>query len=407
MKADQILHTLLWEEENIPLITSLRADLIKRLFRYLDQLKWAIQKDTSIQGEEFLSLISKLNADELDKFIKGSLISEHLRNFSCSDHKKVINKLLPYLKAQLGSRDVLGQWTSNSEYYLAPQAHTHPPAQKDHINKGDSDYWYTLGTIENCYLNPKTKNGEIIVDFDSFATRKDEPESGILAGKFHPFSAKQKEKIFSKIDEALGILRIYCPAAFNLITVYTQTIRVRKRDGESFGSEQVPREIGSIRLSNTHLDEVNPLILAESIVHESVHNFLSCYEYLYETFSFSYEKNCQARPISPWSDNAIPHASFTHAICVYFAIYNFLQKIPQNDSNKLFIRQRLLACSSGFMQGIPITEYILKIGDTPSHIAGMFLKMQELVIRKENQAQKSIQGVNPRALFRNYYLKGA
>lgn len=374
MHVDQIRITLGWSEVT-PLSAYLFSALHGRVAFLLEELLWVARRQGSPSDLELVRCVESLSDDSRVRLVSGGATFKCLRDFAPHRYAECAEQLRLLARAQLviqnGELEASGgpAWTSDSGSYVPGPGNgrrTIPTSTWDSGVRFDA---------------PRLTTGHV-VDFDSSAVRVDEPRSGVLNGEFLPFTADEKRLILAKFEATIALIKRDAPAAGNLIQTFTRTMRVRKRAQGGHGSEQVPMEIGTIRLSNPHLPEVSPVLLAESLIHETIHNFLSAHEYLIGPFSPEYEFDSVARPISPWSDRPIPHASFTHAICVYYGLWCFLRRAQQHEDTPE-LRERIFTCASGFLQGPSINDFIAIVGRTEPRIAGLFKAMQQDVIAAE------------------------
>jgi hypothetical protein len=204
--------------------------------------------------------------------------------------------------------------------------------------------------------------GEVVsIDFDSPLAIAHEARSGVLSQHFLPLSEKEKAEVVSKLQYAFERINATVPIYGLIICNFVRRIIIRKSydrsEGEAgaerchFGSEHVPRQPGSIRFLNAHLESVRVETCMESIMHESTHNFLAAWELANEMFVLSDPRN---RVTSPWSGNQIPGSSFIHAIFVYYICYRLLRgyligpgKIDEEAKGHL--RDRLANFMAGFL----------------------------------------------------------
>jgi hypothetical protein len=121
--------------------------------------------------------------------------------------------------------------------------------------------------------------------------------------------------------------------------------------------------------------------LAEALVHESIHNLLSTYEYLHMPFVLSRDKK-QYRPVSPWSGNPIPVASFCHAVFVWFALYNMslreLDQVGIGNEQMLAILQRRNQYASGFVAPTRMSDYLRSLAQYSEGFLGVLDKLQDI-----------------------------
>ncbi len=192
----------------------------------------------------------------------------------------------------------------------------------------------------------------IVMDFDSPAARDVRLESSVMCHEPGEFSFEDRSKVTRNLSEAMRYINRISPTFSRLILNYTRAIRLRRCADCQLGSEHITTTIGEIRLLNPQRDEYTPIRLAEALIHESVHNYLSTYEYLNIPFVLS-GASPQYRPISTWSGNPIPVAAFCHAVFVWFALFQFslieLALITSELAGRLPIMRRRNQYAAGFL----------------------------------------------------------
>lgn len=197
----------------------------------------------------------------------------------------------------------------------------------------------------------------IAVDFDSPVARNYEPRSGVLSQPRLDFTDQEKAAVMEKLSRALSAIDEVEPAYGFLIRNFVRRIIVRKSresanddPGRVFGSEHVPRQPGSMRLLNTHLPELSPDALMESLLHESTHNFLAAWELANGPFVPHSQKD---RAVSPWSGNGIPNSSYIHASFIYYVCHRMYTKhllaVGNDPARVPYLHKRLAKFIAGYM----------------------------------------------------------
>lgn len=205
----------------------------------------------------------------------------------------------------------------------------------------------------------------VVIDFDSPFARAI-GDSPLMARPAEDFSPDERENIKCKMHEAYRYIDRVVPTFGRLIRNYTRAARIRKCAAfTDVSSEHVTNTIGEIRLMNVHQDAYSMLKVAESLVHESVHNLLSTYEYVYGHFLVRQDDR-NYRPVSLWSGNPIPVGSFCHAIFVWFALYSLavheLKQPGITKEQRREIQKRRNHYASGFMVPTPLSGYLQDLG---------------------------------------------
>ena len=212
--------------------------------------------------------------------------------------------------------------------------------------------------------NVPSLGGVICVDFDSPVATAYEARSGVLSQYCLLMSDEEKATVVDKLDAALERIDATVPAYGLIIRNFVRRIIVRKSydasEGDAgaerrhFGSEYVPRQPGSIRLLNTHLDSLSVESCMESLMHESTHNYLAAWELANEMFVLNDPRN---RVTSPWSGNQIPNSSFIHAVFVYYVCHRLLRGyLESSNSHDERVKAHLEGRLANFMAGFLIRQ---------------------------------------------------
>jgi hypothetical protein len=224
----------------------------------------------------------------------------------------------------------------------------------DEMLQSTSDGWTRRSAVR--------LDGLILVDFDSPQARMIRATSPMMYRPPEDFSDAERAVVLLKLERALTYIDEVSPTFGRLVRNYTRAIRLRKCEQfDGFSSEHVTNTIGEIRIMNAHRDEYPSTRLAEALVHESVHNFLSTYEYLNQTFVFEGDDR-RYRPVSPWTRNPIPVPSFGHAVFVWFALFHFamreLERPGLSAERRMEIRGRRNHYASGFLIPTPLFDCV-------------------------------------------------
>ena len=206
----------------------------------------------------------------------------------------------------------------------------------------------------------------IWADTGSEDCRRVDPTSPVFEQAFVPLTTSEHGVVSAKLVAALEEIDRTAPSFGRLIRNYTRRIYVRKADNRSPASEQVDTEVGAIRLLNAHLEEQTVGRIADDLIHESTHNFLSTYEYLYGPFNpYGTRPSDSVRPVSPWSMRCIQVLPFIHACFVYFAMLHYCEARLRSGlasfDETLELRQRRNQHVSGFLMPGRLSEYVASV----------------------------------------------
>ncbi|EPX57131.1 hypothetical protein D187_006885 [Cystobacter fuscus DSM 2262] len=249
------------------------------------------------------------------------------------------------------------------------------------------------GVEGNTYAAPLL-GGSVTVDLSSPFCRRSDMTSPVFFGDFVPFTEEEKAQVLSKLSAAFAEIEATAPIFARIIRNYTRVACVRKREGALPASEQVSDEIGAIRLLNVHKPEYSHEQLMDDLIHESVHNLLSTYEYLEHPFQIvGGESDGDARPVSPWSMRPIRVLPFLHAVFVYFAILHYTLK--RMERGELSAEQQRLALkrrnryASGFLMPGKLSDYVKPFSNVDPRTLHAMDQMQQIIRRKFSPPSES------------------
>lgn len=312
-------------------------------------------------GERLRALVKGLGAAEIGRIVTSPRIFGELTAICVGDAERIedlVRVLESDSRVRSGRATEPGDWTIDCEMGIEAVGGGRQVAVQRRIHE--------------C----------IVVDLRSDWTRTaQEYRSGVFNLPSSTFGEKEESVVVEKISSAMDIIDEQVPSAARLIRNFTRVIRVRLREGDDFGSEQVPRELGAIRLLNPHLRSVSILDLCDYLLHESVHNCLSAYENAYGAFVADDHVHSRYRPVSPWSGRPIPLQSFCHAVYVYYALFSLFSKfrpIGGTEIDPEDVQKKVIASARGFMFPPRLGEYLRAFG-VADQLLTEFNRIQGLV----------------------------
>lgn len=200
-----------------------------------------------------------------------------------------------------------------------------------------------------------------------------DPSSPVFMRPLDPLTDEEGLLVKAKLDSAMAEIDATAPAFGRLIRNFTRRIFVRKIAGHPPASEQVDTELGAIRLRNVHSDLYSHDQLVDDLIHESTHNLLGTFEYLYFPFTpFGFGPEPTVRPVSPWSLRPIQALPFIHACFVYFALFHYAQirlqsgLASQEETRRLLKRQNHYA--SGFLMPGRTSDVVASLAMTDPRV---------------------------------------
>ncbi len=201
----------------------------------------------------------------------------------------------------------------------------------------DRDAWSALG---DAYCPPGSAAalpiraeriaGDIVVDFDSpdaAAPLRKNSFRPVPYGDAEPFTPAERDAVRTKLRAAAVGIAASSVAALSFVTRQISVVIPRKqtdpnRYPTSFKGSSTPGRIGRSMLYNAHFARVDAGHVAQSIIHEAIHNALYKLE-LFEPSFVDWEAADAVRIVSPWTGNRVNLVAITHASLVFFGLYHF------------------------------------------------------------------------------------
>lgn len=129
-----------------------------------------------------------------------------------------------------------------------------------------------------------------------------------------------------RIETGLGIIAKVSSPARSMVHLFTTTIQVRQNlNRPNVVNSSTHTSIGLIRSDNFHHLHTDLPEVVDMLVHESIHQYL----HLFEEQLFPFVENVPKTLLdvrlfpSPWSGNLLDLRSYTHAILVWYGLWNF------------------------------------------------------------------------------------
>lgn len=375
MNLTQVYYLTQWNTVMPPILDRLLVEHLNDLESKLLEILWIARQNFPGQCEKLTATLNALDPQCQQKMLMTPLVFQYMQTFLADSSAENIELLL--------------------------HAYADELAIEQNQNVSDAPIWSAMA---DSYLTPVDANGNcqrvytpkiddcIVVDFESPEVQKIELSSGVLNEPFIPFSDAEKDLALTKIDSALRHIDHVSLAAGRLVRNYTRIIRMRKSETSRTSSEQVPREIGTIRLLNVQNEDYRLIDLMDNLIHEATHNFLSCFESRYGSF-VAFNSSHQIRPVSPWSGNPIPYSAFTHAVVIYFSLFDFMHcaHALYNSQGKgstsgtpsgihlTEIQEKIEYCSKGFRLQVALDRYLTVVGESNPHLMHLYTLFQQHV----------------------------
>lgn len=334
MSATQIYYLLQWPKNAPPIACDILDDHTLQLSHWLKEISWIVQNKPS--GSERVCMPPGLS----ESILHTALLAPHLfQVFARSSKTLAICDCEAALRA----------------YFAYASELQVKSTRPDHV----------LG-------------GVIEIDFDSVHCHRIDVESSVLCRPPMQLSALERTLVLEKLHAAMALIDQVSSAAGAMIRSVTRVLRVRCAEADATAAETDPRDIGEVRLLNIHFSRIRIIDLADSLVHESLHNFLAMYENRYGSF-VTFEQTAQMRPVSPWTGNPIPYNAFTHAVFIYYSLFHFYRLIYSNSQDAQLRNEasELIAkCARGFRVA-ELDQCLMLIGKSPNWVFSLYRKMSE------------------------------
>ncbi len=326
----QLVYALTGDDAAPPILDGLVDQFVTKLRLSLEDILWEGSLRKYKSAHEFLDVYDALSEEKRAAFL---LCPETYRFFSACRFRRDpdhLERLLRHCRKYLE---------------LDPRELLYSSATTDSPATGNSPVFLSL-------LDETT-----VIDGGSDACRRRDPTSPVFFRDYDPFPARDWATTVRKIEAAFREISEISPTFARLIKNYTRRIYVRKVGKLPPASEQVDTEIGAIRLRNVHLSSYDHDQLVDDLIHESVHNFLSSYEFVNFPFvKFGSQIDPNMRPVSPWSMRPIRILPFLHACFVYFTLFHYatrslLLRKPGKRQKQALQRRRNRYVSGFLMPG--------------------------------------------------------
>lgn len=284
---------------------------------YYECLASAFSSLTNPEVSESVARMTDLPQGSIERILTAPDTFQRLKE-ACSGNIRGFNRFLQISIAVeesfLGGTLPLAKnrWSALGDYF---DGQLSIPSNHDSIcNSGTDRYFAPL------------LDGRVPVDaYSIFAHRSmtggdaQQAEYGLSAS----YSAAEMNEIMNKLQETVRFMGQISPIAVKFVLENTSTVVVRNDafNGGSFVSSSCNGFIGQIVLLNAHLSHVDSALLAESLIHETIHNVMLRMELLEPTL------RDPSRPLprvtSPWSGRQLSYHTFLQACFVWFGIASF------------------------------------------------------------------------------------
>lgn len=184
---------------------------------------------------------------------------------------------------------------------------------------------------------------------------------GTIPVTLEPSDDPRLAEILNHAERALMLISQGCRPAAAFVKRVTRRLVLRVDDARGgFTSNSPQGFVGQAILTNAHLSMVDDVVVAEALVHESIHGFVGMSEAIglaghradeqwvanervYEGYSCT---------VSPWTGKALDLPTYLHACFVWWGLLNLWASLAgQRVFDERRLRNRLARAARGFLDG--------------------------------------------------------
>ena len=317
-------HVLAWSQPNDPIVVNIHNDYVKDVLLLWGAKLMRVKQSDLALAQSLADKAKRLPQSSLKRFLLAPEVSRAL-TFGSNDDQ-VIEFLGKGLDAELIRAGMEG---------LIAKAQT--DLEKHH--KGG----------EEVSLVPQI--AEIPVDASGRFARSEKLAK--LYGPYVEFTADEMRLILSKTDQAVKGIAQASPPTFTFIQLFTQVIVARKNGARPVQSisRSFSQFIGATVIENPQNETTDAELLAEALIHESIHHMLFGLE-IRRPFVSDDSATETFRIVSPWTGNKLKLRQYLHACLVWYGIWSFWVLCETSSGfSKEQVSRSIARISAGFRKG--------------------------------------------------------
>ncbi|MEZ4362450.1 MAG: hypothetical protein R3B48_19830 [Kofleriaceae bacterium] len=294
------------------------ADLLGRLAAPLRERVDALPDDaylSLLRSPATCAHLAGAGAGSLERYLEGALQIEEWRAGR---------------RAQLD----VDAWSADAALYLPAGTATRPEELLPALAASAA----TAGAAFDArapYLAPRL-GGWVVADLYSPEVGKPLAQLSYKATPFgpaEPMTAEDRDHVLTKLGDAFDGLAQSCPDARRFLRYTLTTVIPRKQTRpdlypSSFKGSSTAATLHRANLYNAQFRNVDAARVAQSILHETVHNHLYKRERFQPTL-IDVAAGEALRVTSPWSGNTLDLYVFAHSTTVYYALFHFFDRLLQ------------------------------------------------------------------------------
>lgn len=167
-----------------------------------------------------------------------------------------------------------------------------------------------------------------------------------------PLKSQERDAVLRRLTASYQEIVASNSVLGDFVATFGKALVLRRTEGSEFTSFSSPNYVGRITLINPHL--VDEVLLAESLVHESIHSLLFMHDHGPVWGLNPTEGGAPGNAYSPWTGRRLPVTTFLQACFVWFGLLTFWGHVLRTGSfpsGTGMVRMRLARAAAGFMRG--------------------------------------------------------
>jgi hypothetical protein len=191
----------------------------------------------------------------------------------------------------------------------------------------------------------ETVGGRIPVDLESPFSRSIDVtgEKERLEKSRPPLAELEREVVLKKLRAAICILAAHAGPCLDVVARFTKVLVVLADPAEPFSSGSVGRYIGRTVICNVQAAPIDAGILADALLHESIHALLYIQEIEHAWVTDSALLLPERRVASPWTDRLLSVRSFLQACFVWYGLLHFWSQLRTSGATPPDIAERMMS----------------------------------------------------------------
>ncbi|MER5502794.1 MULTISPECIES: HEXXH motif-containing putative peptide modification protein [unclassified Streptomyces] len=174
-----------------------------------------------------------------------------------------------------------------------------------------------------------------------------------------PLAGREREEALAKLSAAIEGIALVSSETSAFVARFTKALVLLRDDQERvFSSGSCAQYVGRSVLGNPQFSAVDHALVAEGVVHESIHGFLYMHEMQESWVLDDSLYSMQPMVPSPWTGRRLPVRPFLQACFVWYGLFNFWSAAAETGvfgTARALERRQAALC--GFLKE-PLTQLI-------------------------------------------------